>query len=87
MFKLLFKQGNEYISLVSVKTNSLGTKKMANIIVKDLANCTDNGSFIRDLSEAELELQGGGFFKFLKKAFKVLKKVVGVVGAVADQFP
>jgi hypothetical protein len=32
---------------------------MANIRVKDLANCTEDGSFIRDLSEAELELQGG----------------------------
>jgi hypothetical protein len=57
---------------------------MSNITVKDLANCTDNGSFIRDLSEAELELQGGGLFKFLKKAFKVITKAVGVVKAVAD---
>ena len=57
---------------------------MANITVKDLANCTDNGSFVRDLSEAELDLQGGGFFKFLKKAFKFIKKAVTVVDAVAD---
>jgi hypothetical protein len=60
---------------------------MANITVKDLANCTDNGSFIRDLSEAELELQGGGFFKFLKKVFKGITQAVGVVKVVADLFP
>jgi hypothetical protein len=60
---------------------------MANITVKDLANCTDNGSFVRDLSEAELDLQGGGLFKFLKKAFKGITKVVGVVKAIADFFP
>jgi hypothetical protein len=59
---------------------------MANITVKDLANSTDNGSFVRDLSEAELDLQGGGIFKFLKKVFKGLTKVVGLVKAVADVF-
>jgi hypothetical protein len=32
---------------------------MANIKLKDLVNSTDNSSFIRDLSEDELELQGG----------------------------
>ena len=57
---------------------------MANITVKDLANLQDNGSFIRDLSEAELDLQGGGLRKFFRKVFKGFKKVVAVVDAVAD---
>jgi hypothetical protein len=56
---------------------------MANIIVKDLSNCTENGSFIRDLSEAELDLQGGGIFKVIKsiaKAIVGIFKVVDIVG-------
>jgi hypothetical protein len=57
---------------------------MSNITVKDLVNCTDNGSFIRDLSEAELELQGGGLRKLFRKIFKGFGKVVAVVNAVAD---
>ncbi len=52
---------------------------MANITLKDLTNCTDNGSFIRDLSEAELDLQGGGFFKFLRKVVRAVTDVFGVV--------
>jgi hypothetical protein len=32
---------------------------MANITVKDLVNCTENGSFIRDLSEEQISLRGG----------------------------
>ena len=59
---------------------------MANIIVKDLANLQDNGSFIRDLSEAELELQGGGLFKVIGKVFKVIIGAAKVVGAVAGLF-
>lgn len=59
---------------------------MANITVKDLANCTDNGSFVRDLSKAELDLQGGflGIHINFKKLFKSVVKVVGVVKAIAD---
>jgi hypothetical protein len=52
---------------------------MANITVKDLAGYSDSGSFIRDLSEAELELQGGGFFKFLKKVVHAVTDVFGVI--------
>jgi hypothetical protein len=52
---------------------------MANIRVKDLENLQDNGSFIRDLSEAELDLQGGGFFKFLRKVVRAVTDVFGVV--------
>jgi hypothetical protein len=32
---------------------------MANITLKDLVNLQDNGSFLQDLSERELNLQGG----------------------------
>jgi hypothetical protein len=32
---------------------------MANIIVKDLVNLQDNGSFIQDLSEEQISLRGG----------------------------
>jgi hypothetical protein len=52
---------------------------MANVTVKDLANLRENGSFIRDLSEAELDLQGGGFFKFLRKVVRAVTDVFGVV--------
>jgi hypothetical protein len=52
---------------------------MANIVVKDLVNCTDNGSFIRDLSDAELDLQGGGLFKIIKG---IAKAIVGIFKAV-----
>ncbi len=40
---------------------------MANIILKDLVNFQDNNSSIQDLSESELALQGGGFFKFRRR--------------------
>jgi hypothetical protein len=33
---------------------------MANITVKDLVGYSDSGRFIQDLSEEELDLQGGG---------------------------
>jgi hypothetical protein len=59
---------------------------MANITVKDLSNLQDNGSFIRDLSEAELDLQGGGLFKVIGKIFKVITGAVKVVGAVVGLF-
>ena len=32
---------------------------MANITLKDLANLQDNGSFIQDLSEEQINLRGG----------------------------
>ena len=40
---------------------------MANITIKDLGQCTINDaeSFIRDLTDAELTLQGGGFWEWL----------------------
>jgi hypothetical protein len=60
---------------------------MANITVRDLTAYSESGSFVRDLSEEELGLQGGGLFKFLKKAFKAIVGVVGVVKAVADLIP
>ena len=59
---------------------------MANITVKDLSNLQDNGSFIRDLSDAELDLQGGGLFKVIGKIFKVITGAVKVVGAVVGLF-
>jgi hypothetical protein len=59
---------------------------MANITVKDLSNLQDNGSFIRDLSEAELDLQGGGLFKFVGKVFKLIIGATKVVGAVVGLF-
>jgi predicted transcriptional regulator len=58
---------------------------MANITVKDLSAYSDSGTFIRDLSEAELDLQGGGLFKVIGKIFKVIigaAKVVGIVGSL-----
>ena len=36
---------------------------MVNITVKDLVNLQDNSTFTRDLSESELNLQGGGLFR------------------------
>ena len=40
---------------------------MTKITIKDLINLQDNGSSIQDLSESELALQGGGFFKFRRR--------------------
>jgi hypothetical protein len=54
---------------------------MANIIVKDLTAYSDSGSFIRDLSDAELELQGGGVFGFIKK---IVKAIGSIFNAVED---
>ena len=39
---------------------------MANITVRDLTAYSESGSFIRNLSEDELDLQGGGLFEFIK---------------------
>lgn len=54
---------------------------MANITVKDLAAYSDSGSFIRDLSDAELDLQGGGIFKIIKG---IVKAIGSIFGAVED---
>jgi hypothetical protein len=58
---------------------------MANITLKDLEISNDSGSFVRDLSEDELDLQGGflGIHINFKKLFKKVVGVVGVVKAVA----
>lgn len=57
---------------------------MANITVKDLSAYSDSGSFIRDLSDAELELQGGGLFKVFKKIVKAIGSIFNAVDAVID---
>ncbi|PSB56548.1 hypothetical protein [Chamaesiphon polymorphus] len=59
---------------------------MANITVKDLTAYSDSGSFIRDLSDAELDLQGGGLFKVLKKIVKAIGSIFDAVEAVASIF-
>lgn len=80
----MFKQEANTSNLIPSKQLHLRINTMANITVKDLVNCTDNGSFIRDLSETELDLQGGGLRKLFRKIFKGFGKVVAVVNAVAD---
>jgi hypothetical protein len=59
---------------------------MANITVKDLSAYSDSGSFIRDLSEAELDLQGGGLFKIIKGIAKAIVGIFKVVEAVGSIF-
>jgi hypothetical protein len=59
---------------------------MANIKVKDLTAYDESGSFIRDLSDAELELQGGGFFGFIKKVVKAIGSVFKAIDDVIDIF-
>lgn len=59
---------------------------MANITVKDLSAYSDSGSFIRDLSDAELDLQGGGLFKVIKKIAGAIVSIFKAVEAVASIF-
>jgi hypothetical protein len=59
---------------------------MANIKVKDLTAYSDSGSFIRDLSDAELELQGGGVFGFIKKVVKAIGSIFKAIDDVIDVF-
>jgi hypothetical protein len=59
---------------------------MANITVKDLTAYSDSGSFIRDLSDAELDMQGGGLFKIIKSIVKAIGSIFNAVEAVASIF-
>jgi hypothetical protein len=59
---------------------------MANIKVKDLSAYNESGSFIRDLSDAELELQGGGLFSVLKKVVKAIGSIFKAVDDIIDIF-
>ena len=59
---------------------------MANIIVKDLTAYSDSGSFIRDLSDAELDLQGGGVFGFIKKIVKAIGSIFNAIEDVVAIF-
>jgi hypothetical protein len=59
---------------------------MANITVKDLAAYSDSGSFIRDLSDAELDLQGGGLFKIIKGIFKAIGSIFEAIEDVVAIF-
>jgi hypothetical protein len=59
---------------------------MANIKVKDLSVYNESGSFIRDLSDAELELQGGGLFSVLKKVVKAIGSIFKAVDDIIDIF-
>ncbi len=59
---------------------------MANITVKDLTAYSDSGSFIRDLSDAELDMQGGGLFKIIKSIVKAIGSIFDVVEVVVSIF-
>jgi hypothetical protein len=59
---------------------------MANITVKDLTAYSDSGSFIRDLSDAELDLQGGGLGKIFKGIVKVVSGVIGIINGIGSIF-
>jgi hypothetical protein len=59
---------------------------MANITVKDLSAYNESGSFIRDLSDAELELQGGGVFGFIKKVVKAIGSIFKAIDDVVAIF-
>jgi hypothetical protein len=59
---------------------------MANIIVKDLSTYSDSGSFIRDLSDAELDLQGGGLGKIFKGIVKIVSGVISIINGVGSIF-
>lgn len=59
---------------------------MANITVKDLTAYSDSGSFIRDLSDAELDLQGGGFLKIFKGIVKIATGIVSIIDGIGGIF-
>jgi hypothetical protein len=59
---------------------------MANITVKDLSAYSDSGSFIRDLSDAELDLQGGGLGKIFKGIVKIVSGVISIINGVGSIF-
>ncbi len=59
---------------------------MANITVKDLTAYSDSGSFIRDLSDAELDMQGGGLFKIFKSIVKAIGSIFNAVEDVVAIF-
>jgi hypothetical protein len=59
---------------------------MANITVKDLTAYSNSESFIRDLSDAELDLQGGGLGKIFKGIVKIVTGVISIIDGVGSIF-